>query len=53
MVINGVPRLACRAFLKDTAKKRTYLPGTVEQVPPCIRDLKVDRQIIFETLRKT
>lgn len=51
MVINGVPRLACRAFLKDTAKKGHICLEPLSKFP-LIRDLKVDRQIIFETLRK-
>lgn len=51
MRINGVPRLACSAFLKDTAKR-----GRIRLEPlskfPLVQDLIVDRSSMFEMLRK-
>jgi succinate dehydrogenase / fumarate reductase iron-sulfur subunit len=50
MVINGEPALACEVFLRD-------LKGEVVTVEPLrkfpvIRDLRVDRSIIYENLRE-
>lgn len=50
MVINGEPALACEVFLRD-------LKGDVVTVEPLrkfpvIRDLRVDRSIIYENLRE-
>lgn len=50
MVINGQPALACESFLRDI-KEDTL---TVEPLKkfPVIRDLTVDRSIIYENLQK-
>lgn len=50
MVINGVPKLACAAFLRD--EKRDVL--TLEPLSkfPVVADLIVDRSIISENLQK-
>ncbi|WP_075572942.1 2Fe-2S iron-sulfur cluster-binding protein [Colibacter massiliensis] len=51
MVINGMPRLACRAFLRDTAKNGKIYIEPLSKFP-LIKDLSVDRQDVFDTLRK-
>lgn len=50
MVINGIPKLACAAFLRD--EKRDVL--TLEPLSkfPVVADLIVDRSIISENLQK-
>ena len=50
MVIAGSPRLACSAFLRDYVKKGTL---TIEPLKkfPLIRDLLVDRTILFDNLK--
>src|SRR3989440_4742531 len=50
MMVNGVPKLTCSAFLRD------YHPGTVRVEPlanfPVIRDLVVDLDDFMEKLRR-
>jgi len=50
MLINGKPRLACDAFLKDYVKK-----GKISLAPfskfPVIKDLIVDRSILYNNLK--
>ena len=50
MVINGIPKLACSAFVRDIKKDRL----TIEPLSkfPVIRDLVVDRSIIDDNLKK-
>lgn len=48
MVINGVPRLACDAFLHKFKKKVTLSPL---HKFPMIKDLAVDRNILFDNLK--
>jgi len=50
MVINKRPRLACDTFLKEFVKCKTL---TIEPLRkfPVIRDLVVDRSILFENLK--
>ena len=51
MVMNGRPGLACSCFLKDIVKK-----GRIKIEPlskfPIVKDLIVDRKIMFDTLKK-
>ena len=51
MLINGYPSLACSVFLKDAGKR-----GKIQLEPfqkfPLIKDLIVDRSILFDTLKK-
>ena len=50
MLINGVPRLACGAWLRE------FPEGVIKLEPlsrfPPVRDLVVDRGVIFENLKK-
>lgn len=50
MRINGVPRLACSVFLKDTAKHGKILLEPLSKFP-LVKDLIVDRSSMFETLQ--
>ncbi len=49
MLINGVPKLACDAWLRD------YPEGVIRLAPlrkfPPVRDLMVDRSVMFENLK--
>jgi len=53
MLINGVPRQACTALIKDYTHQGS---GTIVLAPfskfPLIRDLQVDRSRMFEVLKK-
>lgn len=53
MLVNGVPRQACTALIKDYTHNGT---GTITLAPlskfPLIRDLQVDRSRMFEVLKK-
>ena len=51
MVINGIPALACTVFLKDIQKRGKITLEPLHKFP-LIRDLKVDRQCIFDALKK-
>ena len=50
MRIGGIPRLACSAFLKDTAKRGKILLEPLSKFP-LVKDLVVDRSAMFEMLR--
>jgi succinate dehydrogenase / fumarate reductase iron-sulfur subunit len=53
MLINGVPRQACSALIKDYTRRGS---GTITLAPftkfPLIRDLQVDRSRMFDVLKK-
>lgn len=51
MRINGLPRLACSAFLNEYKKSVITLEPLSRF--PIVRDLIVDRTVIFEYLKKT
>ena len=53
MVINGMPRLACDAFLSEFKSKTDIVDIKIEPLRkfPVIRDLIVDRAILFENLK--
>ena len=50
MRINGIPRLACSVFLKDSAKRGKILLEPLSKFP-LVKDLMVDRSSMFEKLR--
>lgn len=50
MLINGRPRLACDAWLKEFTDGRVRLEPLSKF--PVIRDLAVDRSVMFDNLRK-
>lgn len=54
MLINGVPRQACTALIKNIIKKSGHRTITVAPLTkfPLVRDLIVDRSIMFENLKK-
>lgn len=49
MIINGVPRQACAALIKDLKQPIVLRPLTKF---PVVRDLMVDRSVMFENLKK-
>lgn len=53
MLINGTPRQACTALIKNYTKNGS---GTITLAPlskfPLVRDLQVDRKALFEALKK-
>ena len=53
MLVNGMPRQACTALIKDYTRNGS---GTITLAPftkfPLIRDLQVDRNPMFEALKK-
>ncbi len=49
MVINGTPALACSTFVKDLGDEITLEPLSKF---PCIADLTVSRDVIYENLKK-
>lgn len=52
MLINGIPRLACAVFLKELkCKKNTIVLEPLSKFP-VISDLKVDRNILFENMKR-
>lgn len=52
MLINGLPRLACTAFLSELiGKHRTIVLEPLSKFP-IIADLKVDRSILFENMKR-
>ena len=50
MLINGIPRLACDAKIDEYPGERIKLEPLKKF--PCVRDLIVDRSVIFDNLRK-
>lgn len=50
MLVNGKPQLACDTFLKDYIKKRKISIAPLSKFP-VIRDLIVDRSMIYENLK--
>lgn len=50
MRINGLPRLACSVFLKSLKGKKIILEPLSKF--PVVKDLIVDRSVIFENLKK-
>lgn len=50
MIINGTPRQACSALI-DNLKQPIRLEPLTKF--PLVRDLKVDRTLLFEALKKT
>lgn len=50
MRINGVPRLACSTFL-NTIKGKTIVLEPLSKFP-IVKDLIVDRSVVFESLKK-
>lgn len=55
MVINGEPKLACQTFLKDEQMTKEYGVITIEPLSkfPLIKDLKVDRSILYDSLKNS
>lgn len=51
MVINGVPQLACSAFVKDLCKKSNAINVEPLSKFPVIRDLRVDRTKLYDDLQ--
>ncbi len=53
MVINSAPKLACKTFLKDELMVAKYNQITIEPLSkfPVIKDLKVDRSILYDTMK--
>ena len=51
MVINGVPRLACRSFLDKVGRRGSITIGPLSKFP-LICDLSVSKDEMFETLKK-
>lgn len=51
MVINGVPRLACRSFLDKVGRRGSITIRPLSKFP-LIRDLSVNKDKMFETLKK-
>lgn len=49
MVIEGIPKLACRCFLKEYRKEILVTPM---KKFPLIKDLVVDRSVLFDNLKK-
>ena len=49
MVIEGIPKLACRCFLKEYRKEILVTPM---KKFPLIKDLVVDRDVLFENLKR-
>ena len=50
MIINGTPRQACSALIDDLRQPIRLEPLTKF---PLVRDLKVDRTLLFDALKKT
>ena len=51
MRINGLPRLACSVFLRDCKGSVVTLEPLSKF--PLVKDLVVDRSVIFEALKRT
>lgn len=51
MVINGVPRLACEAFVRELCKKSNIIKLEPLSKFPVIEDLRVDRSKLYADLR--
>lgn len=51
MVINGIPKLACSAFVKDICKKDKEIKLEPLSKFPVVRDLRVDRSKLYEDLQ--
>lgn len=54
MIINGWPKLACKTFLNEEIITKTTGKITIEPLSkfPIIKDLIVDRRVMFENLKK-
>ncbi len=54
MIINGWPKLACKTFLNEEIITKTTGKITIEPLSkfPIIKDLIVDRSVMFENLKK-
>jgi succinate dehydrogenase / fumarate reductase iron-sulfur subunit len=52
MVINGRPRLACNTFLNRLKLKNETLILQPLSKFPTVQDLKVDRNVIFDNIKK-
>ncbi len=54
MVINSEPKLACKTFLNEEIMTKKYNQITIEPLSkfPLIKDLKVDRTILFDAMRE-
>ena len=55
MVINGEPKLTCQTFLKNEQVVKEYEVITIEPLSkfPLIKDLKVDRSILYDSMKKS
>lgn len=55
MVINGEPKLACKTFLNEEQIVKEYGIITIEPLSkfPVIKDLKVDRSILYESMKNS
>lgn len=55
MVINGEPKLACQTFLINEQIVKEYDVITIEPLSkfPLIKDLKVDRSILYDSMKKS
>ena len=53
MVINSEPKLACKTFLDEESYVKQYGRITIEPLSkfPLIKDLKVDRSILYEVMK--
>lgn len=52
MIINGVPQLACSAFVKDLCRKKAVIKLEPLSKFPVVKDLRVDRSVVYENLQK-
>ena len=50
MVVNGYPRLACSVFLKEIQKRKKIKLEPFKKFP-LVKDLIVNRDVIFETIK--
>ena len=51
MVINGMPKLACSAFVRNLCKKSAEIKVEPLSKFPVVRDLRVDRSKLYEDLQ--
>ena len=52
MVINGIPQLACNAFVADLGKKNSVINVEPLSKFPVIKDLRVDRSKLYKDLQE-
>ena len=51
MVINGIPKIACSAFVKDLCRKTAEIKVEPLSKFPVVRDLRVDKSKLYEDLQ--